>query len=127
VSKIFGQIGFFEVGSISNFLVMDEQQGCQMVYFQTKNPNLRNFWMVLQWSMLAYFMAIWYILQLFGIFYSHWEYFTAIWYNLQPFGILYVHLEYFLVICYMFPRFGIFVPKKSGNPVEQPKSHCQHF
>jgi hypothetical protein len=36
-------------------------QGCQMVYFQTKNPNLGIFWRVLQWKML-------YILWSFGIF-----------------------------------------------------------
>jgi hypothetical protein len=33
-----------------------------MVYFQTKNPNLGNFWRVLQWKMV-------YILWIFGIFY----------------------------------------------------------
>jgi hypothetical protein len=26
---------------------------CQMVYFQTKNPNLGKFWRVLQWKMLS--------------------------------------------------------------------------
>jgi hypothetical protein len=35
---------------------------CQMAYFQTKNPNLGKFWKDLQWEMLVYFMAIWYIL-----------------------------------------------------------------
>jgi hypothetical protein len=39
--------------------VGDSQQGCQKVYFQTKNPALGNFWWVLQWKMLVYFMAIW--------------------------------------------------------------------
>jgi hypothetical protein len=33
-------------------------QGCQMVYFQTKNPKLGKFWRVLQWKMLAYSMRI---------------------------------------------------------------------
>jgi hypothetical protein len=51
-------------------------QGCQMAYFQTKNPTLGKFWRVLQWKMLVYFTAIWYI-------------FTAIWSILRPFGMLY--------------------------------------
>jgi hypothetical protein len=36
--------------------------GCQMVCFQTKNPNLGNFWSALDWKMLIYL-----------------EYFTDIW------------------------------------------------
>jgi hypothetical protein len=43
---------------------------CQMVYFQTKNPNLRIFWWVLQCKMLIYFIAIWSIFWPFGIFYE---------------------------------------------------------
>jgi hypothetical protein len=39
------------------------QRGCQMVDFQTKNPNLGNFWRALQRKMCAYFWDIWYILQ----------------------------------------------------------------
>jgi hypothetical protein len=34
-------------------------QGCQMVYFQTKNPNLGKFLRVLQRKVLVYFVAIW--------------------------------------------------------------------
>jgi hypothetical protein len=34
-------------------------QGCQMAYFQTKNPYLGKFWRDLQWKFLVYFMAIW--------------------------------------------------------------------
>jgi hypothetical protein len=29
-------------------------RGCQMVCFQTKNPNLGKFWRVLQWKMWVY-------------------------------------------------------------------------
>jgi hypothetical protein len=29
-------------------------QGCQMVCFQTKNPNLGKFWRVLQWKILVF-------------------------------------------------------------------------
>jgi hypothetical protein len=28
------------------------KQGCQMVYFQTKNPNFCKFWRALDWKML---------------------------------------------------------------------------
>jgi hypothetical protein len=43
-------------------------QGCQMVFIQTKNPNLGKFWRVLQRKML-YFNAICSILRSFGIFF----------------------------------------------------------
>jgi hypothetical protein len=32
-------------------------QGCQMVYFETKNPNLDIFWRALEWKMFEYFMT----------------------------------------------------------------------
>jgi hypothetical protein len=38
-------------------------QGCQMVSFQIKNPNLGKFWRALDWKMLIYCMALWNILQ----------------------------------------------------------------
>jgi hypothetical protein len=41
-------------------------QGCQMVYFQTKNPNLGKFWRALEWKMIIYYMIIWNILRPFG-------------------------------------------------------------
>jgi hypothetical protein len=72
------------------------KQGCQMVYFQTKNPNLGKFWRVLQWKMLVY--------------QDHLEHFPAIWYI------------YFMALWYMLWSFGIFSPfwyiyrEKSGNP-----------
>jgi hypothetical protein len=46
-------------------------QGCQMVYFQTKNTSLGKFWRALQWKMLVYFMAILCMLQSCDIFYGH--------------------------------------------------------
>jgi hypothetical protein len=62
-------------------------QGCQMAYFQTKNPDLGKFWRVWQWTMLVncttnlvYFVAILYILWLFVTFYGNFEYFMVIWY-----------------------------------------------
>jgi hypothetical protein len=32
--------------------------GCQMVYFQTKNPNFGKFWSFLNWKMLIYFFNL---------------------------------------------------------------------
>jgi hypothetical protein len=43
-------------------------QGCQMAYFQTKNPDLGKFWRVLQWKMLVFYI------------YAHLVYFTTIRY-----------------------------------------------
>jgi hypothetical protein len=37
----------------------DEELGCQMVCFQTKNPNWGKFWRALDCKMLVYFVAIW--------------------------------------------------------------------
>jgi hypothetical protein len=82
---------------ISFFSLYDGlHQGCHMVCFQTKNPDLGKFWRVLQWKMLMYFMNIWSIL----------------W----PLEIFYGHLVYFVVIWYIFPRFGILYLEKSGIP-----------
>jgi hypothetical protein len=73
-------------------------QGCQMVYFQTKSPNLGKFWRELQLKMLVYFMDIWSIL--------------------RPFGIFHSHLVKFVLILYTFPRFGIhIVPRKIWQPL----------
>jgi hypothetical protein len=62
------------------------KQGCQMVYFQTKNPSLGKFWSVLEWKMLILcchlvdVTVIWNILWHFGILYSHLVYFPPFWY-----------------------------------------------
>jgi hypothetical protein len=37
-------------------------QGCQMVCFITKNPNLGKFWRAIEWKMLVYVMVNWNIL-----------------------------------------------------------------
>jgi hypothetical protein len=42
-----------------------------MAYFQTKKLYLGKFSRVLQWKMLAYFIAIWSIVRPFGIFCGH--------------------------------------------------------
>jgi hypothetical protein len=64
------------------------RQGCQMVCFQTKNPNLGKFFRVSDWKMLIYFMAIWNILLIFGIFYDHLVHCVFIWYSFSGFGIM---------------------------------------
>jgi hypothetical protein len=46
------------------------KQGCQMVYFQTKNPNLGTFWRALERKMFIYFVIIWNNLWPFGIIYG---------------------------------------------------------
>jgi hypothetical protein len=71
-------------------------QGCQMVYFQTKNPNLGKFSMALQWKMLVCFMESWSIL--------------------RPLDIIYGFLDYFMVIWYIFYCVGKLYQEKSGNP-----------
>jgi hypothetical protein len=84
-------------------------QVCQMVYFQTKNPNLGKFWRVLQWKLLAhfcrlvYFTAIWYILWSFDMF-------PPFWY-VVPSKIC---IFYGRLVC--FPHFGMLYQEKSGNP-----------
>jgi hypothetical protein len=52
----------------SKFFCLSDQ-GCQMVYFQTKNPNLGRFGRALESNMLLFFMTIWNILRQFGIIY----------------------------------------------------------
>jgi hypothetical protein len=78
---------------------MDSQQGCQMVYFKTKNPNLGKFWSSLDGKMLKYFMAIYNIL--------------------GTFGKLYDHLVPLVFIRYIFSGFGIMYQEKFGNPDTQ--------
>jgi hypothetical protein len=51
-----------------------------MVYFQTKNPNLGNFWRALDWKMLLSFLAIRNILRTFRKCYARLIHFVLIWY-----------------------------------------------
>jgi hypothetical protein len=66
------------------------RQGCQMVCFQTKNPNLGTFLRVLQWKMMVYFKDTWSILRSFVIFYV-WTFgiVRGNFVNFSRFGILY--------------------------------------
>jgi hypothetical protein len=72
-------------------------QGCQMAFFQTKNPSLGKFPGPCNGrTMLVYFKSI--------------------WSTLRPFGIFCGDLAYFLVIWFIFSRFGMMYHGKSGNP-----------
>jgi hypothetical protein len=76
------QIPIFDLGTkiLNKFSTASpaaSNQGCQMVCFQTKNPNLGKLWRVLQWKIMVYFMDTWSILRSFVI---H-TYFMDIWYS----------------------------------------------
>jgi hypothetical protein len=73
----------------------NSDQGCQMVYFQTKNPNFGKFLRALELKMWVYFTTIWNI--------------YSIWYNLWPFGIVCGDLV-------NFSHFGIFGRRKIWQP-----------
>jgi hypothetical protein len=64
--------------------------------FKPKISIWVNFWKVLRWKMIVYFVAIRSI-------FLHLVYFIAIWY-------IYVHLVYFVIIWYHLGSFGIFSP-----------------
>jgi hypothetical protein len=68
-----------------------------MVYLHTKNPTYGKFMKALEWNILVYFMAIWYILLLYGIFLGNLVYFNVVWYILWPVGIFYGHFGIFYV------------------------------
>jgi hypothetical protein len=70
-------------------------QGCQTVYFRTKNPNFGKFWRDLEWKLLVYFITIWNILWLLVIKFGH-DQVVAVWYSFPV--LVYLDLE------------------KSGNP-----------
>jgi hypothetical protein len=81
----------------NNWVETDHMQGCQVVYFQTKNPNLGKFWRVLQWR------RCWLILWPFGLFYCHFV------------GIYNGHVVYFVNIWVYFSHCAILYQEKSGN------------
>jgi hypothetical protein len=60
---------------------MRQQQCCQMVYFQTKNPNLGEYWKVLQ--DVDIFEVILSILRL-----NHIFYFVVNWHTFSRLGML---------------------------------------
>jgi hypothetical protein len=71
-------------------------QGCQMVYFHTQNPDLGNFWRSFEWKMMVHFSTIWNIL--------------------RSFGIMYYHLVIIVVILVYFSLFACLDQEKHGKP-----------
>jgi hypothetical protein len=77
-SLCFRKKGFLQnVCPVSAISENMSKQACQAAYFQT---NLGKFWRVMQWTMLVYFLP-------FSLFYGHLVYFVAVWYVLWLFGI----------------------------------------
>jgi hypothetical protein len=74
---------------------------CQMVYFQTKIPNLGVFGRVLQLKLLVHFIAIGLFDGHFGILCCHLLHFIAIGLFDGHFGILCCHLLHFVAIWYI--------------------------
>jgi hypothetical protein len=60
-----------------------------VLFSNQKNPNMDIFRSVLQYKILVYFMAIWFVLPPLEIFYGHLVYFVVIWYTSPRLGILY--------------------------------------
>jgi hypothetical protein len=73
-------------------------QGCQMVYFQTKNPSFAMEYVSIFYGHVVYFIAKWYI-------YGHLEHFMVIWYIFSRFGMLTeknlatLHFITFIIVC----------------------------
>jgi hypothetical protein len=72
-------------------------QGCQMVYFQTKNPNLGTFLEGLRNENVG-------------------KFYIAFWNVGQPLGISYGNLVHLVVNWYIFFNFGYAVPRKIWQP-----------
>jgi hypothetical protein len=89
LSIVDGSIFSLSIDNVGSRLVKDIRgnQGCQMVYLQTKIPILGKFWMALEWKMLVHFMIISNISQSFDIIYGRWVKFVIIWYIFSPFGM----------------------------------------
>jgi hypothetical protein len=98
---------FFSTGINDN---VPRKQGCQMVYFRTKNPNFGIFWRVLQWKLLVYFMAIWSI-------------FRPFWYILWRLGIFCNHLVIFPVLVYCTTKNLATLP---GSYTTTTRNSCHH-
>jgi hypothetical protein len=92
--KLLFKKAWFEPNRIKSHGAFVSSQGCQMVSFQTKNPNSGKYRRALDWKVLI-FMALWNILQTFGIFYDN--------------------LVHFVFICHIFSRFGSMYQEKFGT------------
>jgi hypothetical protein len=56
---------------------------------EARLPDMGKFLTVLQWKMLVYYVSIWYIFWLLGIFFGYLGKILAIWSSISRFGILY--------------------------------------
>jgi hypothetical protein len=79
ITKIWTEVSktFSNCVALNIRLQWTRKQGCQMVYFQTKNQNSGEFWRVYDGKMLMHI--------------------------LRPIGIFYGHLGYFMTFRYIFP------------------------
>jgi hypothetical protein len=117
---------------LPNFL--SKSQRCQTAYFQTKNNDFGEFLVGLAMKDVGlhhmslrstyftaiyymYFIAIWYILWLFGIFYDYLVYFMVIWYIKWLFGIFfgYVFGIFYGYLVYFSPCWHV-LSKKIWQP-----------
>jgi hypothetical protein len=89
LGQLFSRLGYNLGDIFTNSHWRGPTQGCQMVCFQTKNPNLGILWRALDWKMFIYVMAIWNILWSLGIFYDHLVHFVFIWYIFSGIGTMY--------------------------------------
>jgi hypothetical protein len=67
---------------------LNSNQGCQMVYFQTKNPNMGKFLRASDWKMFINFTSICNILRTFWVFYDHLVHIVFLWHISTGFGIM---------------------------------------
>jgi hypothetical protein len=83
--------------NVESVFLQTQQRGCQMVSFQTKNPNSGIFWRTLEWKMLL------------NIHSGHLEYFTTSEYILWAIGN-------FVFIWFIFPPLWYIAPRKIWQP-----------
>jgi hypothetical protein len=81
------------------------RRGCQMVYLNTKIPIFGIFWRALEWKILVYYLALWYI----------WWPFV----NFMIFGKFNGHLLNLVNIFVHFLHFGTLYRRKSDNPASK--------
>jgi hypothetical protein len=71
------------------------------VYFQTKYSNLWIFWRSLKWTILIYFMTIWYLCLFWLVFCGHFDILFPFWYVEQKINYLEFMDTYGLYLFYL--------------------------
>jgi hypothetical protein len=70
-TQLYNIVVFYNAGNLPEArIVQIADQGCQMVYFQTKNLNMGIFRRALECIVLLYFITVWNILRPIGIMYG---------------------------------------------------------